>query len=61
LSNPEFVPDPRLSTLSIKIEDIDKMDEALQQAKNVLMHPHRGIEDFPSAPGERVRRHHAGD
>jgi putative ABC transport system permease protein len=45
-SNPEFVPDPRLSTLSIKIADIDKMDEALQQAKNVLMHTHKGIEDF---------------
>jgi putative ABC transport system permease protein len=44
--NPEFVPDPRLSQLSIKIADIDKMDEALQQAKNVLMHSHKGIEDF---------------
>ncbi len=41
-----FVPDPRLSTLSIKIADIDKMDDALQQAKNVLMHSHKGIEDF---------------
>jgi len=46
LSNPEFIPDPRLSTLSIQVADIDKMDEALQQAKNVLMHSHRGIEDF---------------
>jgi putative ABC transport system permease protein len=46
LGNPEFVPDPRLSQLSIKIADIDKMDEALQQAKNVLMHSHKGIEDF---------------
>jgi putative ABC transport system permease protein len=46
LGNPDFVPDPRLSTLSIKIADIDKMDEALQQAKNVLMHSHKGIEDF---------------
>jgi putative ABC transport system permease protein len=45
-SSAEFVPDPRLSTLSIKIADIDKMDEALQQAKNVLMHSHKGIEDF---------------
>jgi len=45
-SNPEFVPDNRLSTLSIKIADIDRMDEALQQAKNVLLHPHKGIEDF---------------
>ncbi len=42
----EFVPDPRLSTLSIKIADIEKMDEALQQVKNVLMHSHKGIEDF---------------
>ena len=42
----DFVPDPRLSTLSIKIANIDKMDEALQQAKNVLMHSHKGIEDF---------------
>ena len=46
VGNPEFVPDPRLSTLSIQIADIDKMDEALQQAKNVLMHTHKGIEDF---------------
>lgn len=46
LGNPEWVPDPRLSELSIKIADIDKMDEALQQAKNVLMHTHKGIEDF---------------
>jgi putative ABC transport system permease protein len=45
-SNPEFVPDPRLSTLSIKVADIEKMDEALQQAKNVLMHTHKGVEDF---------------
>ncbi len=42
----EFVPDPRLSTLSIKISDIDRMDEALQQAKNVMLHTHKGIEDF---------------
>ena len=46
LLSSEFVPDPRLSTLSIQIADIDHMDEALQQAKNVLMHVHKGIEDF---------------
>ena len=45
-STAEFVPDPRLSTLSVKIADIDKMDEALQQAKNVMLHTHKGIEDF---------------
>ncbi len=42
----DFIPDPKLSTLSIKVTDIEKMDEALQQAKNVLMQSHRGIEDF---------------
>src|SRR2546430_6219731 len=46
VGSPDFVPDPRLSTLSIKIANIDRMDEALQQAKNVLMHSHKGIEDF---------------
>jgi putative ABC transport system permease protein len=45
-STVEFVPDPRLSELSIQVADIDRMDEALQQAKNVLMHTHRGVEDF---------------
>jgi len=45
-STAEFLPDPRLSTLSVKIADIDKMDQALQQAKNVILHSHRGIEDF---------------
>ena len=45
-STSEFLPDPRLSTLSIKVANIDQMDEALQQAKNVLMHSHKGIEDF---------------
>jgi putative ABC transport system permease protein len=46
IATADLVPDPRLSTLSIKISDIDRMDEALQQAKNVLMHSHKGIEDF---------------
>jgi putative ABC transport system permease protein len=46
IASTDLVPDPRLSTLSVKIANIDKMDEALQQAKNVLMHSHKGIEDF---------------
>ena len=40
------VPDPRLSALYIKIRDIEVLEPALQQARNVLMHTHRGIEDF---------------
>jgi putative ABC transport system permease protein len=38
--------DPRLSGLSVKIATVDKLSEALQQIRNVLMHTHKGIEDF---------------
>ena len=38
--------DPRLSSLQFKVADIDQLDNALQQVKNVLMHTHKGIEDF---------------
>ena len=38
--------DPRLSGLSVKIATVDKLTEALQQIHNVLMHTHKGIEDF---------------
>ena len=40
------VPDPRLSQMSIKVTDIEHLEPALQQARNVLMQTHRGIEDF---------------
>jgi len=39
-------PDPRLSGLSMRIASIDLLEPALQQARNVLMHTHKGIEDF---------------
>ena len=39
-------PDPHLSALSMKISNIDLLEPALQQARNVMMHTHRGIEDF---------------
>ncbi len=39
-------PDPRLSTLEVKIADVDLMNETLQQMRNVLMSTHKGIEDF---------------
>jgi putative ABC transport system permease protein len=38
--------DPRLSGLSVKIASVDKLTEALQQIRNVLMQTHKGIEDF---------------
>jgi putative ABC transport system permease protein len=39
-------PDPRLSTLEVKITDVDQMNPALQQIRNILMTTHKGIEDF---------------
>jgi len=38
--------DPRLSGLSVKVATMDKLSESLQQIRNVLMHTHKGIEDF---------------
>ena len=40
------VPDPRLSDIDLKVVGLDKLEPALQQARNVLMMTHRGIEDF---------------
>src|SRR5262249_11901814 len=39
-------PDPRLSSLELKILSTDLMNQALQQIRNVLMLTHKGIEDF---------------
>ena len=38
--------DARLSTLELKIADVDLLPESLQQVRNVLMSTHKGIEDF---------------
>jgi putative ABC transport system permease protein len=40
------IPDARLSNMSVKVANVDQMDQAIQQAHNVLMHTHKGIEDF---------------
>jgi len=40
------IPDPRLTDLDLKVADLDLLETALQQARNVLMITHRGIEDF---------------
>jgi putative ABC transport system permease protein len=39
-------PDPRLSQIWIKVRSVDDLEPALQQARNVLITTHRGIEDF---------------
>ena len=40
------IPDPRLSQLSIKVANVDLLEASLQQARNILMQTHNGIEDF---------------
>ncbi|MSU37344.1 MAG: ABC transporter permease [Pedosphaera sp.] len=40
------VPDPRLSNIDIKVRDLELLEPALQQARNVMMLTHHGIEDF---------------
>ena len=40
------IPDPRLSAIDLKVKSMEQMELAIQQAKNVLLVTHRGIEDF---------------
>jgi ABC-type antimicrobial peptide transport system permease subunit len=40
------IPDNRLSDIDLKVTDLAQLDPALQQARNVLMLTHHGIEDF---------------
>lgn len=40
------IPNPRLDEISIKIGSLENLEPALQQARNVLMITHNGIEDF---------------
>ena len=39
-------PDPTLTDIDLKVTGLDKLEPALQQARNVLMMTHNGIEDF---------------
>jgi putative ABC transport system permease protein len=38
--------DPRLSVLEVKVAEVEHLNAALQQIRNVLMSTHKGIEDF---------------
>jgi len=40
------IPDPRLTDIDMKVANLDRLEPALQQARNVLLLTHRGIEDF---------------
>lgn len=40
------VPDQRLSSISMRIPDFDKLETSLQQVRNVMMVTHHGLEDW---------------
>ena len=40
------IPDPRLTDIDLKVADLELLEPALQQARNVLLVTHHGIEDF---------------
>ena len=40
------IPDNRLTDIDLKVENLEHLEPALQQARNVMMLMHRGIEDF---------------
>ncbi len=40
------IPDPRLDAINVRVASIESLEPALQQSRNVLMHTHKGIEDF---------------
>jgi putative ABC transport system permease protein len=45
-SGTNSLPDFRLTTLQMRVRDLDKLNAAIQQARNVLLMTHKGIEDF---------------
>jgi putative ABC transport system permease protein len=40
------LPDPRLSDIDIKVAGLEQLESSLQQARNVMMLTHNGVEDF---------------
>jgi putative ABC transport system permease protein len=40
------IPDPHLSSLEVKVDNVKDLSAAVQQMQNVLMSTHKGIEDF---------------
>jgi len=46
IASTNSAPDPRLSDVDLKVADLNLLEPALQQARNVLLLTHHGIEDF---------------
>jgi putative ABC transport system permease protein len=45
-ANLDGTPDPRLTDIDLKVRDLEHLEPALQQARNILMLTHHTIEDF---------------
>lgn len=45
-SGTDGVPEPELTSIDIKVADMEVMPKALQQAKNILLSTHNGVENF---------------
>ena len=53
-SGKDSMPDPKLTDIDLKVSSLDKMDAALQQARNVMMLTHNGVQDFGFSTQERA-------
>tara|TARA_B100000678_G_scaffold26569_1_gene19886 strand:- start:62 stop:1339 length:1278 start_codon:yes stop_codon:yes gene_type:complete len=54
-SEPEvFAPDPKLSDFDVKALNVDVLDKAMGQIRNVMVRSHNGIEDFSFRTQESV-------
>ena len=54
-SEPEvFVPDPKLSDFDVKALNVDVLDKAMGQIRNVMVRSHNGIQDFSFRTQESV-------
>jgi len=49
-----FIPDPKLSDLDVKVLNIDYLDKAMGQMRNIMTRTHNGIEDFSFRTQENV-------
>jgi putative ABC transport system permease protein len=45
-SGADYIPDPTLSDIDLKVHDLSQIEPALNQARNVLLTTHNGIENF---------------
>ncbi len=45
-SGTDDTPEPNLTDIDIKVAELTHMEKALDQARNILLHTHNGVEDF---------------